>query len=255
MAMNSRGISEPAYPMSVGPRPLDGNTTHPAPPSPSIVITPSFLELRVRPPFHREAWFVILCACMTLVITIMVIAILCVQNKAYKYKKEAQKKSNSRSGSHDALSDAGFGLEDQTYAGLELRQSTNVAGIRRSSVALNAAAAAQAAKPPPRPAPGSLSYSDEEEAEYGDTTAKESNLYGSSGDSLTEKPSEMSSSGPESESSDMDDAAGAGHHFVNHYANVNDTLRKGHSSSWRKQGHPYMVRPPRANNVSRCIRR
>lgn len=31
------------------------------------------------------------------------------------------------------------------------------------------------------------------------------------------------------------------HHFVNHYANVNDTLKKGHPS-WKKQAHAYVVR-------------
>ncbi|KAI1304647.1 Protein sidekick [Halotydeus destructor] len=243
MAVNSKGISEPAFPVTVGhnARRLEANSTvaH----SPSIIVTPSFLELRVRPPFHREAWFVILCACMTVVVTIMVIAVLCVQNKAYKYKKEALKNAahGSRSGSAGALSEAGFGLENTYASGFELRQNS-VAGIRRSSVALNGQAAQP--RPPPRPAPGSLSYSDED-VEYGDTIAKQSDLYGSSGDSLTEKPSEMSSSCPETESDQEDGASAAGsrHHFMNHYANVNDTLRKGHGS-WKRSAQKYMVKPP-----------
>ncbi|RWS25178.1 sidekick-like protein [Leptotrombidium deliense] len=53
----------------------------------------------------------------------------------------------------------------------------------------------------------------------------------------------MSSSGPDSES-DRDDDLRAANHFVNHYANVNDTLRKGRQPSWKKHAHPYVVKSP-----------
>lgn len=56
---------------------------------------------------------------------------------------------------------------------------------------------------------------------------------------MTEKPSESSS--PESESERDEDDLAVNHHFVNHYANVNDTLKKGHPS-WKKQAHSYIVR-------------
>lgn len=274
MSVNSKGISEPAFPVISGSGSSNRNDSH----SKSIIITPSHLaQLRARLPFYKEAWFVILCASMTVVFTIMVIAILCVQSKAYQYKQEVLKHGlNGGSGSRDALSESHYGLggnqgvggeshyglggnlgvggnqgvggEEGPYAGLELRANhpTISGGRGRSSLALDEVSAGTSggatggaiARTRPRPAPGSLSYSDEEDVDYCDTEAKESNFYGSSGDSLTEKPSELSSSGPDSES-DHDGAA----HFVNHYANVNDTLRKG-APSWKSQGHPYTVRPP-----------
>lgn len=95
---------------------------------------------------------------------------------------------------------------------------------------------AATAKSPPRPAPGSLAYSDDDDL---DDDTKE-NLYGSSAGSVTEKPSESSSQESESDEREEDDMA-ANHHFVNHYANVNDTLKKGHPS-WKKAAHAYVVR-------------
>lgn len=81
----------------------------------------------------------------------------------------------------------------------------------------------------------SLSLKDDDDL---DDDTKE-NLYGSSAGSVTEKPSESSS--PESESERDEDDLAVNHHFVNHYANVNDTLKKGHPS-WKKQAHSYIVR-------------
>jgi len=254
MSVNSRGISEPAFPVlssssatkriGTGGSTSGGSSSSGSSHQPTtIIITPSHLaQLRARLPFYKEPWFVILCASMTVVFTIMVMAILCVQSKSYQYKKEASAMNKSPTGSRDALSEEGFGLDDGPYAsGLELRQNPNVRhSMARSTGGLNeSAAAAAAVRCPPRPAPGSLSYSDDED--YCETEAKDSNFYASSGDSLTEKPSETSSSGPDSETDQEDQGA----HFVNHYANVNDTLKKGHSDSWKKQGRPYVVRPPR----------
>ena len=244
MAFNQAGVSEPAYPNKMY--------------GPGIISTPSHLELRARMPYYRESWFVILCACLSVIITIMVIAFLCVRNKTYKYKKEAIKNSN---GSQDRLSELGFGLDDNLEPGsnsfpLEFemrstgsigtsltsqRNERNRATLQRSRTnngtngnILNTAAIAAQAKSPPRPCPGSFSYSDEDEDH------KAGGFYESSGnDSLTEKPSELSSTGPDSESDDHDDLVAA-NQFVNHYANVNDTLRKG-GISWKKQAKPYIV--------------
>ncbi|CAG2168350.1 unnamed protein product, partial [Oppiella nova] len=222
MSMNDRGISEPAYPDKV---------------IGSVVIqTPSHLELRARMPYYRESWFVILCACLSVVITIMVIAVLCVKNKTNKYKQEIIK------GSQDRLSEVGFGLDDNMDThyptGFEMRQQTSMNTIqRRSNGTLSTVASMAATKCPPRPSPGSITYSDEEE-EDDDDDIKGAGLYESSGESLTEKPSEMSSSGPESES-EHDDMSAA-NHFVNHYANVNDTLRKG-QPSWKRHAKQYVV--------------
>lgn len=236
MSVNSKGISEPAFPV------IAGSSKHSSSQPTTVIITPSHLaQLRARLPFYREPWFVILMAAVSVVFIVLTLAILCVQSKSYQYQKEAINREGGSGGSRDALSVEGFGLDEGLYAtALELRQNSNMGTLgRRSNTAMNDVGAASTIRSPPRPAPGSLSYSDEE-GDYCETEAKESNLYGSSGDSLTEKPSEISSTGSESES-DHDDQ---GAHFVNHYANVNDNLRKGGASSWKKQGHPYMVRPP-----------
>ncbi len=285
MAFNGAGVSEPAYPNKI----YGGS---------AVISTPSNLELRARMPYYRESWFVILCACMSVIITIMVIAFLCVRNKTYKYKKEASKNSN---GSQDRLSELGFGLDDNidvpgsggpsSFSPLEFEMrstgsvgasmtigvgtssrndrtratlqrgrnnnhnnnnpsssSSGGGGGHRHSTAghsgmINTAAIAAQAKAPPRPCPGSFSYSDEDEDDDGDLKAGGAGaFYESSGnDSLTEKPSELSSTGPDSEDSDDHDDLVAANQFVNHYANVNDTLRKG-GISWKRQA-PRMIVP------------
>ena len=90
-------------------------------------------------------------------------------------------------------------------------------------------------KPPPRPAPSSVAYNSDDESARGgyDENPDDS--------SLTEKPSEISSTtdsqgGSESEAESEGRGGAGGHHhephsFVNHYANVNDTLRQ----SWKRQ--------------------
>ena len=80
---------------------------------------------------------------------------------------------------------------------------------------------------PPRPAPSLVRYSDEDSKLGYDGNPDDS-------DSLTEKPSEISSTETESEqdstggSTDPHSAS-----FVNHYANVNSTFR--HSQTWKRQ--------------------
>lgn len=269
MAINQVGVSEPAYPNK-----LYGSA--------SIIRTPSHLELRSRMPYYKESWFVILCACASVIITIVVVAGLCVHNKTmYKYNK---KESTNSNGSQDRLSELGFGLDDNLdqigggagggFSPLEFEmRATNstlmlggpsvgnggmLTGQRgergrstmqrnghsrnrnnQNSNMLNTASIAAQAKQPPRPSPGSFSYSDEDDDDDVDVKPGGAAFYESSGnDSLTEKPSELSSTGPESESEDHDDLVAA-NQFVNHYANVNDTLRKG--ISWKKQAKPYIV--------------
>ncbi|RWS11549.1 sidekick-like protein [Dinothrombium tinctorium] len=211
---------------------------------PTIVENESLSKVlikRAKLPFYFQSWFVTGLACLMIILIILFTAGLCVYNTTYKYKQEL-KKSRSQNG----LSEEEFGFEDgmeNPYAsGLELRNNAVSSNYRRNNGALNTGLAMAATKSPPRPAPGSLTYSDDEE----DT--KDINLYGSNSDSVTEKPSELSSSGPDSESDREDDMA-AVNHFVNHYANVNDTLRKG-QPSWKKHAHPYVVKPPEANGIS-----
>ena len=165
MSVNKVGVSEPAYPNK-----LYGGT--------AVINTPSHLELRARMPYYRESWFVILCACLSVIITIMVIAFLCVRNKTYQYRKDANKNGN---GSHDRLSEMGFGLDDQidpanpsfspvefemrvtpgTSFGTSQRNDRSRATLRsqRNSNShhthvINTAAVAAQAKLPPRPCPG-----------------------------------------------------------------------------------------------------
>lgn len=98
-------------------------------------------------------------------------------------------------------------------------------------------------KSPPRPSPASVPYNSDEESLKGyDENPDDS--------SVTEKPSEMSSSdsqvfeivivtlrlfifcfGFQGSESENESVRSDPHSFVNHYANVNDTLRQ----SWKKQ--------------------
>ena len=253
MCINGRGISEPAFPVvTSGSTGASSSSSASSSSQGSIIIIPSqWAQQRSRLPFYKEPWFVILCASMTIVFTIMVIAILCVQSKSYQYKKEVIQSCGSR----DALSDAVYGLDEAGYAtGLELRQNTSARRNNNMISEVNGAAGGASAsiRSPPRPAPGSISYSDDEEddgeGDYCNTEVKESNLYGrsnsgveagsSEADSITKKLSEssLSTSSQDSETDECDQGAS---HLVNHYANVNDTLRKGSTNSWKKQGHPY----------------
>uniref|UniRef100_A0A2A4JBT0 Hemolin n=1 Tax=Heliothis virescens TaxID=7102 RepID=A0A2A4JBT0_HELVI len=197
IAYNKFGISNPTY-------------------SDKVIVTPSklYLEygyLQYRP-FYRRTWFMVALAAASIIIIIMVIAILCVKSKSYKYKKEAQKTLEE--------SLAGESDERGTLA-MELYRS------RQNSCGSGGAGTLRRAplgKSPPRPAPGSVAYhSDEESLRAYDENPDDS--------SLTEKPSEMSSSDSQNSESENESVRSEPHSFVNHYANVNDTLRQ----SWKRQ--------------------
>uniref|UniRef100_A0ABD2XF14 Uncharacterized protein n=1 Tax=Trichogramma kaykai TaxID=54128 RepID=A0ABD2XF14_9HYME len=80
-------------------------------------------------------------------------------------------------------------------------------------------------KSPPRPSPASVAYhSDEESLKGYDENPDDS--------SVTEKPSEISSTDSQQQSeSENESVQSDPHSFVNHYANVNDSLRQ----SWKRQ--------------------
>lgn len=200
-------------------------------------------ELRANLPFYRESWFVILCACSSVVITILITALLFVQTKSYKYKQDAIKST-----SQDRLGDAGFSIDDDgSHYNNGFGLLSHAAHHRRSNGALSQSTANfTLPKSPPRPHPGSVVYSDEGDDDvFEDVVEKpgikstlKSSVYDSSGDSLTEKPSEISSSTPpESESGDDEYVNTADRHFVNHYANVNGTLRG--QKVWKKPTKHY----------------
>ncbi|XP_065308715.1 protein sidekick isoform X2 [Dermacentor albipictus] len=197
-ARNRLGISPPAY-------------------APDHVLTPNklFLEYKQRLPFYREPWFLVVLAAASMVAIILVVAVLCVKSKTHQYKQEMQQSLRS----DDQLS-----LNDQQAAGFGSPEPPTKRTMTRGSLRKPL----PALRSPPRPSPASVTYSDEE-----DTKAYDDHCDSSS---LTEKPSEISSS--ESQGSDSeDDTKGDPHSFVNHYANVNDTLRQ----SWKRQR---IAKPP-----------
>ncbi|XP_072943917.1 protein sidekick isoform X2 [Epargyreus clarus] len=198
IAYNMYGISNPAY-------------------SDKVIVTPSklYLEygyLQYRP-FYRRTWFMVALAAASIIIIIMVIAILCVKSKSYKYKKEAQKSlEESLAGETDERGSLALEL----YRSRQNSASSAAAPRRKAAPAL--------AKCPPRPSPASVAYhSDEESLRAYDENPDDS--------SLTEKPSEMSSSDSQNSESENESVRSEPHSFVNHYANVNDTLRQ----SWKRQ--------------------
>merc|ERR1711992_172584 len=100
------------------------------------------------------------------------------------------------------------------------RKSSNLAMINSS-------------RNPPRPTPGLVNYSDEDSGKGYDENPDDS-------DSLTEKPSEISSTDSQGTESEQDSGGSDPHSFVNHYANVNNTFRQ----SWKKQ-KPVQQAPPK----------
>ncbi|XP_015923362.1 protein sidekick isoform X2 [Parasteatoda tepidariorum] len=201
-ARNSYGISFPAM-------------------SPTPFATPSKLYHEYRQkqlPFYREVWFLVMIASLSVIVIVLVVAVLCVKSKVYKYKKEAQK----------SIHDDHMSMDDGGFPTFELRQSKRGTLCKNSLSRKNHNA--MLTKCPPRPSPGSVTYSDDD-----DTKGYDENCDSSS---LTEKPSEMSSSDSQGSDSDAESNGKADpHSFVNHYANVNDTLRQ----SWKRQ-RP--VKPP-----------
>ncbi|XP_067118957.1 protein sidekick [Centruroides vittatus] len=184
------------------------------------VATPSkfYLEYRQKLPFYREVWFMVMLAATSVVIIIIVIAVLCVKSKAYKYRKDI----------HKSLQDDHLSMDDGGFATFELRQS------KRGTLCKNSLSRKSTStvitKSPPRPSPASITYSDDEDVKGYDENCDSS--------SLTEKPSEISSTDSQGTDSEGEsDTKSEPHSFVNHYANVNDTLRQ----SWKRQKP---VKPP-----------
>ncbi|XP_050344863.1 protein sidekick isoform X1 [Nymphalis io] len=204
IAYNMYGISNPAY-------------------SEKVIVTPSklYLEygyLQYRP-FYRRTWFMVALAAASIIIIIMVIAILCVKSKSYKYKiflsEEAQK----------TLEESLAGETDERGSlALELYRSRQNSAASAGGAGTLRRKAPALAKSPPRPSPASVAYHSDEESLRGyDENPDDS--------SLTEKPSEMSSSDSQNSESENESVRSEPHSFVNHYANVNDTLRQ----SWKRQ--------------------
>ncbi|XP_055618243.1 protein sidekick isoform X3 [Toxorhynchites rutilus septentrionalis] len=218
IAYNRYGISCPVY-------------------SDDAILTPSKLYLEYgylqQKPFYRQTWFMVALAATSIVIIIMVIAVLCVKSKSYKYKQEAQKTlEESMAMSIDERQELALELYRSRHGVTSANGTLNGTGTmgRRTGTILgrkqqtSAAAAASLGKSPPRPSPASVAYhSDEESLKCYDENPDDS--------SVTEKPSEVSSSDSQASESENESVRSDPHSFVNHYANVNDSLRQ----SWKRQ--------------------
>ncbi|XP_013182226.1 PREDICTED: protein sidekick isoform X2 [Papilio xuthus] len=209
IAYNAYGISAPAG-------------------SDKVIVTPSklYLEygyLQYRP-FYRRTWFMVALAAASLVVIIMVVAILCVKSKTYKYKKEAQKTlEESLAGETDERGSLAMELYRSRQSSVASAGGGGAGGAAGAGT-LRRKPPAALGKAPPRPSPASVAYhSDEESLRAYDENPDDS--------SLTEKPSEMSSSDSQNSESENESVRSEPHSFVNHYANVNDTLRQ----SWKRQ--------------------
>ncbi|XP_034123900.1 protein sidekick isoform X7 [Drosophila guanche] len=217
IAYNKYGISFPVY-------------------SKDSILTPSKLHLEYgylqHKPFYRQTWFMVSLAATSIVIIVMVIAVLCVKSKSYKYKQEAQKTlEESMAMSIDERQELALelyrsrhGVGTGTLNSVGTLRSGTLGTLGRKSTNRHQPVSVHLGKSPPRPSPASVAYhSDEESLKCYDENPDDS--------SVTEKPSEVSSSEASQHSeSENESVRSDPHSFVNHYANVNDSLRQ----SWKK---------------------
>jgi len=178
----------------------------------------------VKPPYYRETWFVVAMAAASIVIIIIIVAILCVQSKTYKYKEQAKEQVINDGNFEDGFST--FEMRASRRGTMRSQRGTMKSTTSRKSSNL---AMINSSRAPPRPTPGLVNYSDEDSAKGYDENPDDS-------DSLTEKPSEISSTDSQESflqgtESEQDSGGSDPHSFVNHYANVNNTFRK----SWKQQ--------------------
>ncbi|PNF38721.1 Protein sidekick [Cryptotermes secundus] len=217
IAYNKYGISYPAY-------------------SDDAVLTPSKLYLEYgylqQKPFYRQTWFMVALASTSVIIIIMIIAVLCVKSKSYKYKQEAQKTlEESMAMDLDDRQELAIELYRSHRAGAPVMSAGGCGTLgKRSTLGRKSLSHHQPPGPPmlgkspPRPSPASVTYhSDEESLKGYDENPDDS--------SVTEKPSEISSTDSQGSESENESERSDPHSFVNHYANVNDSLRQ----SWKRQ--------------------
>ncbi|KAK2580567.1 hypothetical protein KPH14_007691 [Odynerus spinipes] len=215
ISYNRYGISYPVY-------------------STETILTPSKLYLEYaylqHKPFYRQTWFMVTLAATSIIIIIMVIAVLCVKSKSYKYKQEAQKTlEESMAMDTDDRQESDLELYRSRQGGGSGMTTGNTCGTlnKRSTLArksMHPPPPTMLGKSPPRPSPASVTYhSDEESLKGYDENPDDS--------SVTEKPSEISSTDSQGSESENESVQSDPHSFVNHYANVNDSLRQ----SWKRQ--------------------
>jgi len=191
--------------------------------SEETIETPSKVYLEYgylrNPPFHRQTWFVVTVAAASVVFIIMLVAILYVKGKTEKYKEHSE---------GHVLNEA-VSMEDG-FTTLEMRQSQRGTMSKRGTLKSTTSrkssnlAMIKSSRAPPRPTPSMVNYSDEDSGKGYDENPDDS-------DSLTEKPSDISSTDSQATESEQESGGTDPHSFVNHYANVNNTFRQ----SWKKQ--------------------
>ncbi|XP_076627146.1 sidekick cell adhesion molecule isoform X4 [Colletes latitarsis] len=215
ISYNRYGISYPAY-------------------STETILTPSKLYLEYaylqHRPFYRQTWFMVTLAAASIIIIIMVIAVLCVKSKSYKYKQEAQKTlEESMAMDTDDRQESDLELYRSRQGGggaINMASACGTLGKRNTLArkSMHPPPPTMLGKSPPRPSPASVAYhSDEESLKGYDENPDDS--------SVTEKPSEISSTDSQGSESENESVQSDPHSFVNHYANVNDSLRQ----SWKRQ--------------------
>uniref|UniRef100_A0A182ITM4 Uncharacterized protein n=1 Tax=Anopheles atroparvus TaxID=41427 RepID=A0A182ITM4_ANOAO len=223
--------------------------------SDDAVLTPSKLYLEYGylqlKPFYRQTWFMVALAASSIVIVIMVVAVLCEVQKTLEesiamsiderqelalelYRSRHGLSSNGGAGGGGggggglmgpAMMGGGGGTGTMIHSTLGRRTGTILGrkGGGSGPGSSAAAAAASLGKSPPRPSPASVAYhSDEESLKCYDENPDDS--------SVTEKPSEVSSSDSQASESENESVRSDPHSFVNHYVN-NDLLRQ----SWKRQ--------------------
>merc|ERR1719382_570322 len=139
--------------------------------------------------------------------------------KTYKYKEQAKEQVINDGNMEDGFST--FEMRQSRRGTMKSQRGTMKSTTSRKSSNL---AMINSSRNPPRPTPGLVNYSDEDSGKGYDENPDDS-------DSLTEKPSEISSTDSQGTESDSGGAGSDPHSFVNHYANVNNTFRQ----SWKKQ--------------------
>ncbi|KAK0160324.1 hypothetical protein PV328_007750 [Microctonus aethiopoides] len=201
--------------------------------SSETILTPSKLYLEYaylqHRPFYRQTWFMVTLAAASIIIIIMVVAVLCVKSKSYKYKQEAQKtldESMTMDINDRQESDLSLYHTRSSGGSLNIGSACGTLGKRGTlgRKSLHPSLPPMHGKSPPRPSPASVAYhSDEESLKGYDENPDDS--------SVTEKPSEISSTDSQDTESEDESVQSDPHSFVNHYANVNDSLRQ----SWKRQ--------------------
>ena len=177
-------------------------------------MTPSKLYLEYsyphQKPFYHQTWFLVTLAAGSVVIITLLVAVLCVKSKSYKYKRKNPKvarlvrhliKSRLFTDEAQKTLEESLTNEEMGFA-FEMRQSKRTGTIGRNTLSRRSVAGSVGvvgggtlggatagptvvSKPPPRPTPSSVAYNSYDESARGGYNENPDDS------SLTEKPSEI----------------------------------------------------------------